>query len=168
MPKGKTKTKYSPEEYIVAIVMTLMLILCFANVLSRYILHLPLLFTDALLGALFPMVTFLGAPIVCMRKRNPAFTLFSDMLPRKHQKYVELLTTIASVILFSFLLYYGTMKTLDYYQYNTTINALNNAPRWIFSVCIPVGALLYIWRTIQVSVSAFKERAISGAEEDER
>jgi len=106
------------------------------------------------------MVTFLGAPIVCMRGKNLAFTFFTDQLPRRYHKYVELVTTIASVILFALLFYYGAIKTLEYFRYNATINTLGNIPKWIFSVWIPVGALMFIYRTVQVSVLSFKEEKV--------
>ena len=157
MPDKNKKHAYLPEEYIVSVVLVLMLALYFLNVLSRFTVNFPILFTDSLLSSLFPWVTFLGAPAVCLRKMNIALTLFTDrVIPQKHQRYVELLTTIVSVFLFSFLFYYGLIKTINDFQYNNTINNLNNAPRWIFSAAIPVGAAAYIIRTIQVGVRAFR------------
>jgi C4-dicarboxylate transporter DctQ subunit len=164
MPEKGKMRKYLLEEYIVSIVLILMLALYFLNVVSRFTINFPILFTDSLLSSLFPWVTFLGAPAVCFRKMNIAFTLVTDhVVSAKYQKYVELFTTLVSVFLFSFLFYYGLFKTINDFQYNNTINNLNDAPRWIFSAAIPVGAAAYIIRTIQVSVRAFREKSIQAS-----
>jgi C4-dicarboxylate transporter DctQ subunit len=166
MPEKGKPGKYLLEEYIVSIVLILMLALYFLNVDSRFTFNFPILFTDSLLGSLFPWVTFLGAPAVCFRKMNIAFTLITDhIVPQKYQKYVELFTALVSIFLFSYLLYYGLFKTVNDFQYNNTINNLNNAPRWIFSAAIPVGAVAYIIRTIQVTVGAFRVKNIQSSSE---
>ncbi|MDR1933592.1 MAG: TRAP transporter small permease subunit [Spirochaetales bacterium] len=163
MPEERKKRKYILEEYFVSVVLILMLVLYFVNVVSRFTINFPILFTDSLLTSLFPWVTFLGAPAVCFRKMNIAFTLVTDhIIPRKYQKYVELFTTVVSIFLFSLLLYYGLVKTINDFQYNNTINNLNNAPRWIFSAGIPMGAAAYIIRTAQVSVRAFRSKNEKG------
>jgi C4-dicarboxylate transporter DctQ subunit len=143
-----------------------MLALYFLNVVSRFTINFPILFTDSLLSSLFPWVTFLGAPAVCFRKLNIAFTLVTDhIIPQKHQKYVELFTSAVSIFLFLFLFYYGLFKTMNDFRYNNTINNLNNAPRWIFSAAIPVGAIAYIIRTIQITVGVFRGKNIQSSSE---
>jgi|GEM_PF-5274140 len=156
MPKKDDKDKMLPEEYFVAIIITVMLALCFFNVVTRYLFSKTLLITDALLSNLFPWVTFIGAAITCFYSKNTAFTLLMDSLPKRFQKYVDLLTLITSVTLFGFLFYFGCVKVKSYIDYKTVLTTMNNMPRWIFSLCLPIGSACCIIRSFQVFFMSLK------------
>ena len=111
---------------------------------------------DQLLIEVFPCVIFICAPANCLRRVNMSFSLLTDQLPKKVQPWVELVTTVFSVLLFATLFYYGYIKTKSYYDSHYAIMSLYGFPKWIFSASIPLGSLLYIVRSIQMCVKAFR------------
>lgn len=152
----KNKDKMTPEEYFISITIMIMLAMCFINVFLRYIFNTTILIFDSILNNLFPWITFVGAAVSCYQEKNVAFTLLTDSFPKPIQKYVEVFVLICHLAFFGFLFYYGTIKSINYYTYNATIPAMKGAPRWIFSLCVPVGSFLCIIRSLQVFIKRVK------------
>ena len=156
MQKKDNKDKMLPEEYFVAIIISIMLFLCFFNVITRYLFSKTILIADALLSNMFPWVTFIGAAVTCYYSKNTAFTLLTDALPQKYQKFVDLFTFLTSLVLFGFLFYFGCVKVKSYIDYNTVIPSMKNAPRWVFSLCLPIGSACCLIRSFQVFLMSIK------------
>ncbi len=161
------KAKMMPEEYFVAIIISIMLFLCFFNVVTRYLFSKTILIADALLSNMFPWVTFIGAAVTCYYSKNTAFTMLTDLLPKKYQKFVDLFTLITSWILFGFLFYFGCIKVKSYMDYQTVIPSMRNAPRWIFSLCLPIGSACCLVRCTQVFIMSLKGKGKPGEEKVE-
>ena len=156
MLEKRKKIDVYPEEAISAAIMFLMLLLCFIKILARYLFKFSMAAVDQLLIEIFPCVIFICAPATCLRRVNMSFSLLTDQLPKKFQPWVELVATVFSVLLFATLFYYGYIKTKSYYDTHYAIMTLYNCPKWIFSAFIPLGSLLYIFRSIQLCIKAFK------------
>lgn len=160
--KKEKKHKYYPEEIFAAFLMMLMVGLCFINICGRYLFKTSMVVTDQLLTQIWPCVIFLAAPVCCSRHSLTCFTLVSDAFPVNKQKWFELITTIAGVISFGFLGYYGIHKCYAYFKTGYRIASLGTFPVWIFYVAIPLGSALYIVRTIQECYKAFRNSGEEG------
>ena len=149
------------EELFLGAVILLMLAIAFANVLCRYFLKVSIAFSEELVVYLFLYATMLGAPAAYSRGANMGFTLLTDKVPAAKQKYVVLITTIASIVFFGILFYYGCERCYTQYDYGV-LTPIMKIPEWLFSLSIPLGSLLYIWRTIQYTAAVFKGRVEFG------
>lgn len=156
MSEKKKRLDVCPEEAVAAAIMFLMIVLCFIKILARYVFRFSMTAVDQLLIEVFPCAIFICAPASCLRRVNMSFSLLTDQLPKRFQPWVELVTTVLSVLLFATLFYYGGIKTKSYYDTHYTIMSLYGCPKWIFSASIPLGSFLYIIRSIQLCVQAFR------------
>ena len=66
------------EEYICAACTLVMTLLVFANVLSRYVLHMSLSFSDEITTNLFILLSMMGAAIATKRRAHLGLTILTD------------------------------------------------------------------------------------------
>lgn len=151
------------EEYFLAVNLLIMLGIAFANVVCRYFFRVSIAFTEELVVYMFLYATMLGAPAAYSRGANMGFTIITDRLPQALHKYVVLITTVASCIFFSILFYYGVGRAYQQYEYNV-LTPIMKIPEWLFSLSIPLGSALYIFRTLQYTAAVFKSGAPAAQE----
>lgn len=164
--KNNKKDKMLPEEWFCAVLITVMLVICFFNVVTRYCFNYSNTVLSVALDCLFPWITFIGAIITCDYGMNTAFTLLADSLPRKARSVVEFFNLAVAVALFGALLYYGMEKVISYYNYHTMVTSMPLIPKWIWSLCTPLGSLGCIVRLIQVYIRHLREQRFIDAAED--
>ncbi len=162
----KTVPKMLPEEWFCAILVTVMLVICFFNVVSRYVFNYSNTVLSVALDCLFPWITFIGAIITCDYGMNTAFTLLADSLPRKVRNVIEFLNLVIAVALFATLFYYGVEKVVSYYNYHTMVVSMPVVPKWIWCLCTPIGSLGCIFRLIQVYIKNMKAQKAADAAAD--
>ena len=74
------------EEYICAVCTVVMTLLVFANVLSRYVLHISLSFSDEITTNLFILLSMMGAAIATKRRAHLGLTILTDAVSPKVRK----------------------------------------------------------------------------------
>lgn len=144
------------EEYILVITLALMTVITVMNVISRKFLDASWAFTEELTTNMFILNTLLGAAVGAKRGTHMGLSVLTDLLPRKFEKYVKLITTIVAVFFCGVLLKYGVDMVMSEIASGQTTPALG-WPEWIFGLSIPVGAFLMLVRFIQYGVLGFKK-----------
>lgn len=141
------------EEVLGAALLATMACLAFANVLTRYVFHLPLAFTEELEVNALVWLTLFGTSAAFRRRHHLRLLFFHEKLPVRLQKALNLIMAIGGVGLFGSLGYLGIMQLLDERLLEITSESLN-APQWLYTTCIPAGCLLII---IRISVAAIQD-----------
>ena len=95
------------EEGLIVAGLAFMVIMNFANVVSRYFLHSSISFTEELVVIVFVWVTMLGISVGYKRKAHLGMSFITDHLPEKGKDAAILLAGVCSVILIGFMIYYG-------------------------------------------------------------
>lgn len=149
------------EEWIVAIVMSIMSTIAFANVLSRGITNYSLSFTEEITINLFVLLTFVGTAIGVRQHAHLGFTLIYDLVSTTFKRIMTLFVGLMMGLLFVVLLYFGIRMVLFQIEIGQSTPALG-WPKWWFSSAMPFGALLCLYRTIQVTVKEFREHNVKG------
>lgn len=135
---------------------TVVSVVAFANVLSRYVFNASLAFTSELTVNLAVLLTMVGAAIGLREGSHLGFTLIKDTVTgRKHQLLV-LIGGLAIVLFYLALFKFGLDMSIQQFERQRTTPALG-LPMWLLSAALPFGAVLGIIRTIQVTVSGVKE-----------
>lgn len=147
------------EEWIVAIVMGLMATIAFINVLSRGIANYSLSFTEEITINLFVLLTFVGTAIGVREHAHLGFTLIYDLLNFSLKRVMTLFVGLMMALLFIVLIYFGTQMVLFQIQMGQRTPALG-WPQWWFSLAMPVGALLCLYRTLQVTVKEYRDHSM--------
>lgn len=145
------------EFIILSISLSVMSIITFANVVSRYLLHISISFTSEITVNLFIILTFVGASAGIYRKAHLGFTLLFDSLSPKLKIWSTLLTGVIVGATFSLITYLGIEEVIYEIQINQTMSTLG-WPKWIFSLGFPIGTSLCLIRIIQVTWIEIRSR----------
>lgn len=144
------------EEYLCGASLLIMLVIAFANVISRKFIGASWSFTEEITANLFILSSMLGAAIAAKRGAHMGLSAVTDLFPQKFQKYVTLFTTIVAIIFCTVLVYQGFGVVAYEMKTGQTSPALG-WPEWIFGTFVPVGGLFLLIRFIQAGITAFKE-----------
>lgn len=151
------------EEILLSITFAAITLITFANVVSRNLVNLSLSFTEEITVNLLVLLTFVGTALGVRRYAHLGFTLLYDKGNKAIKKLIVIVSSVASGVLFATLLYYGLDMVLFQLQINQTTPALG-MPQWILSLALPLGALLCLIRTVQVT---FEELKLVNEQENE-
>lgn len=141
------------EEVLGATLLAAMACLAFANVLTRYVFHLPLAFTEELEVNALVWLTMFGTSAAFRKRHHLRLLFFQEKLPPLLQKILNLVMAIGGIGLFGSLGYLGIMQLLDERLLEITSESLN-APQWLYTTCLPAGCLLII---IRIGVAAVQD-----------
>src|SRR5690554_2926123 len=144
------------EEYICAVSLLIMLVITFANVISRKFLGQSWSFAEEITANLFILSSMLGAAIAAKRGAHMGLSALTDLLPKKAQRYVSLITTLAAIVFSIFLLYQGFGVVAYEMKTGQTTPALG-WPEWIFGTFVPIGGVFLLIRFVEFGIKAFKE-----------
>ncbi|MEO4054430.1 TRAP transporter small permease [Solibacillus sp. CAU 1738] len=144
------------EEILLCITFVAITLITFANVVSRNLVNLSLSFTEEITVNLLVLLTFVGTALGVRRYAHLGFTLLYDKGNKTTKKIIVLVSSLASGLLFAILLYYGTDMVLFQMKVQQTTPALG-MPQWLLSLALPLGALLCLIRTVQVTFEELKE-----------
>jgi len=145
------------EELLGATLLALMALLAFVNVITRYIFQVPLAFTEEVEINAMVWLTLFGTSAAFRRRHHLKMLFFQDRLPARVRVWFNYIIALLGVGLFASLGYLGYMQLLEERFLEITSESLG-LPQWIYTVCIPIGCSLIVFRIIQATVSASKEQ----------
>lgn len=144
------------EEMLGAFLLSLMAVLAFANVITRYVFQYPLAFTEELEVNALVWLTLFGTASAFRRKRHLRMFFFQSKLSPKTRRILNLGIALLGAGLFISLGYLGYKQLLDEKLLEITSESLN-FPQWLYTVCIPTGCALIVFRIIEAAVADWKE-----------
>lgn len=139
------------EEIILALALAVMTVISFANIISRNFANMSLSFTEEITINLFVLITFVGTAVGVRRYAHLSFTLLFDKGGQGMKKIIIAFATLAGILLFGVLFWYGLQMVLFQMNIGQKTPSLG-MPQWILSMSLPIGAMLCVIRTIQVGV----------------
>jgi TRAP-type C4-dicarboxylate transport system permease small subunit len=148
------KTIEHLEEALGVVLLAGMCLLAFANVLTRYFIRYSFAFTEEIEVACLVWLTMLGAAAGFRRGIHLGFNLLALRFPSFGKKILMPLSVCLTVITVILLIAYGGLQVRDELSLNIQTEALN-IPQWWYTLAIPAGGLLIIFRLLE---SAWKER----------
>ena len=153
------------EEYICVVTSVILVMLTFANVVSRYFIHASISFTEEVTCALFVLLCTMGAALAAKRGAHLGLSIVTDRLSKRK---AELVAVFASIIncLFAFVILYTSIFMVKNQILNGAVTLSLQWPAWIYGSFLPIGMVFAIWRFAQEGVKhyrAYKQMKISNS-----
>lgn len=154
------------EEYICAVCTVVMTLLVFANVLSRYVLHMSLSFSDEITTNLFILLSMMGTAIATKRRAHLGLTILTDAVPAKLRKILLVIGFAIGTVFSAALCYYGIHMVLNQVKLGQVTPTMQ-WPEWIFGTFIPLGAFFVTIRFAQATIEEAKTPYITDKEDSQ-
>ena len=145
------------EEVLAAFLMAAMACLAMTNVVTRYVIQLPLAFTEELEVNAMVWLTLLGAASAFRKRKHLRLIFFTQKFSPSFQKCLERLISLMSAGLFCWLGYLGWLQLLDERFLEITSESLGY-PQWLYTIAIPMGCGLVVIRIIQAEWRSFARK----------
>ena len=145
------KQKMLIEEKIIAYVLCLMVVMVAAQVLSRYVIHKSLSYTEELVRYFFVWITFLGASAAAFRNRHLSLSGSLHIVPARVKRWLHYVSGCAALIFTGLLIVFGTKVVLLQIQTGQTTAAMG-LPMWIIGLAVPVCSFICIVRIIMLAL----------------
>ncbi len=145
------------EEILGASLLAVMACFAFANVITRYVFQYPLAFTEEIEVNALVWLTMFGTASAFRRRKHLSMLYFQEKLPAGIRKGLRLIIPLLAVILFVSLGYLGYLQMVDERELEITSESLGIA-QWLYTICIPIGCALIVFRIVQASVREMKEQ----------
>lgn len=119
-----------------------LLLLVFHEVIARYVLNKPTLYSVEISEYLLIFVAFMAAGWVLQEDRHVRMNSVVDLLPPKVQRLLDIATSAAVLCFCAILVWQGTKSSIMAFKGNYHSSSLLNVPLWIPYAVIPTGSLL--------------------------
>lgn len=149
----KKRTEF--EAVVTAAILVIMLGLVFVGVLSRYIFHFSISFTEELVCAMFVLLGTVGSALASKRRSLYTLDLVTGMMAPKAKLYFSIFTTVLTVIAAAILTYCSFSMIQTQVTMGSTTVALH-LPSWLYTTFVPIGLVLVVFRNIQNIVADIK------------
>lgn len=152
-PAGRQDTALLAEELACAFLLALMVLLMFAQAVSRNCQPLArtafgawLAHASEILPSGLTWLTFLACGAVTRRRELLRVDVFLRRFPQAMRRQLETTAWYLWGVFFAVVLVFGCWATYSQRHQTTSIGWL---PQWAVALSVPLGSLLVLWRTAQ-------------------
>ncbi|MGW9307295.1 TRAP transporter small permease [Saccharomonospora azurea] len=142
------------ENLLAAIPFAVVAVVAFAGVLSRYFFNASLAFTSELTVNLAVWMIMMGTVIGLRERAHLGFSVLYDRARGAARTVLTVAVTVAVLTFLAVLLYFGLDMALQQAERGRATPSIG-IPQWMFTLALPVGALLGVYRTLRASRSGF-------------
>ncbi len=148
------------EEIVCLIALSVMTILTFTNVFTRYVLNFSMNFAEEISTYSFVLLSLFGASIALKRGAHLGFTLLADHVPPVVARIFEMISALAGIIFSGVIFYYGIRMTMTQFE-RGQLSLGVQIPEWIYGSFVPLGSFFLLIRFIELLIKALRgEKAV--------
>jgi TRAP-type C4-dicarboxylate transport system permease small subunit len=137
--------------------MAAMCLITLGNVLVRYLTDISFAFTEEVSVFLLVFLTFIGSAKAFLDGNQMAVSFFIDRLAWRWKRRWLLFGLAMSALMIGLLAWFGTRMAWDDFDMQVTSPGLG-WPQWIYTVCLPVLAVVVLVRIFQGFLFVLKSR----------
>jgi TRAP-type C4-dicarboxylate transport system permease small subunit len=145
------------EEAAGVVLLGLMSLLAFVNVITRYLIHYSISSTEEVEVACLVWLTMLGAAAGFRRGIHLGFDLLAFRFPRLGRNILYPLASLLTIVTVCILVWFSLLQIRDELELKIASEALG-IPQWWYTLAIPVGGLLTIFRIVEATWRRLKKR----------
>jgi TRAP-type C4-dicarboxylate transport system permease small subunit len=129
-------------------------VITFFHIIGRYILKMPIFFSEELARYCFIWACMLGASVVNRHDEHTNVNYFTTLLPTRTQGWLYIGRQIVILLLLVALIYYGVTLSIKMRTVETAAMEIS----WSFIyMALPIGSLLVILTTIRLIATKARE-----------
>jgi TRAP-type C4-dicarboxylate transport system permease small subunit len=144
------------EEIAGVVLLVIMSVFAFVNVVTRYFIQYSFASTEEIEVACLVWLTMLGAAAGFRRGIHLGFNLLELRFPNLGRNILSPLASILTIITVCILIWFSLFQIRDEFVLKITSEALS-IPHWLYTLAIPVGGILVIFRVIEATWKRLKE-----------
>lgn len=145
------------EEYLLVLLMSLEVIIVFAQVITRFILKTPLAWSEEIARYMFIWLVWVGAAYATKENKNIKIDILSSKFTGAMKVIADIFTGILFIGLMVFMLYTSGKVTYTVYLSNSIATG-SHMPMWIAWFSLPLSMALMLFRFIQNSIRSIRHR----------
>ena len=154
------------EEYLLVLLLTLDVIIVFAQVVTRYLLHSPLAWSEEIARYMFIWLVWIGAAYAVKENKHIKIDIIYNKLTGSTKRISDLVTVVLFLGLMGFMLYTSAKVTMTVYT-SKSIATGSHMPMWIAWFSIPLSMALMIFRFLQrIYMYGLNDEKLKKAEEE--
>ena len=146
------------EEGICILCLIAMTALVFANVFSRYVLHLSLSFSEEITTNLFVLLSMMGTAIAARRRAHLGLSILTDAVSPKLRRAL-LVFGFGLATVFSFAVFFYGIKMVRNEYILGQVTPSMQWPEWVYGCFVPFGAFFMTLRFAQVTLEELRAPA---------
>lgn len=135
------------EEALLCLLLSVMVLITFVTVVTRYLFDLPLSYIDQLVPNLFVWVTFLGSSAAAKRHAHLGLSALYDEMPARLRRGVDVAVLLVTSAFFAVTAWYGVRIVL--LQMENKMMASLGYPSWLIGLAVPAGSVLFVLRSVE-------------------
>ncbi|WP_421993903.1 TRAP transporter small permease [Roseococcus sp.] len=144
-PDPRTRIPLTLERVLLAAAMGTMALITAGNVVTRYLTNISFSFTEEYSVALMVAVAMIGTALATACGRHIRIGYFVDKLSPRGRRIADIIGSALLILCFALIAWYGARMVWDEYDFEVLSPGLGH-PQWLYSVWLPVLALLVIGR----------------------
>ena len=148
------------EEIVVVVALTVMTVLTFSNVVTRYVFNFSMNFAEEISTYSFVLLSLFGASIALKRGAHLGFTLLAEHVPQIVARIFEVISAISGVLFSGVIFWYGIQMSMTQFE-RGQLSLGVQIPEWIYGSFIPFGAFFLLLRFIELLIKAVKGQEIA-------
>ena len=146
------------EEIVVIIALTVMTILTFSNVVTRYVFNFSMNFAEEISTYSFVLLSLFGASIALKRGAHLGFTLLAEHVPTIVARIFEVISALSGVLFSAVIFRYGISMVITQFQ-RGQLSLGVQVPEWIYGSFVPLGAFFLLLRFVELLINALRGKA---------
>lgn len=156
------------EEATTGFVFVVMAILVLTGIVSRFILHIPLIWTEELSRYCLVFVVFIGISLTARDASHLGLTIVVDSVPRKLGDVLKFISKLAVIAIYVFLTKISIQFMLQVKATGQHSPALTFLPMWVLYLIMTIGLAMASLREIMILWNNFfsKSKPLKFAEEE--
>ena len=139
--------------------LAIMALFAFLNVITRYFVQYSFAFTEEIEVACLVWLTMLGAAAGFRRGTHLGFDLLKMRFPNLGRNFLSPLASLLTIVTVCIIVWFSIVQMKDEIALNITTEALN-IPHWWYTLSMPVGGALIIFRVIGAAWKRFKKESV--------
>ncbi|MDR2589287.1 MAG: TRAP transporter small permease [Spirochaetales bacterium] len=143
------------EESFIMVCFAIMGCVLALQIFMRYVMNLPLIWSEELARYIFVWATFIGVGYGVRKRIHISMEFFYSRFPRKVKLAATLATNLLCILIFVYLIPFGieTVKT----QWYIDSSAMQIPMSWVFAA-VPIGCFIVTLRLIGDTVRAISTK----------